>query len=97
MQGAQASPLRKENWVYALDREGMYRTIMFGIVNTEMIAWSQILSKEQGNALTDHILESQSTPPDRQKPFPKQDPDTGLSDRRRVSGNRGIWHLALGY
>ena len=38
MQGAQASPLRKENWVYALDREGMYRTIMFGIVNTEMIA-----------------------------------------------------------
>ena len=72
MQGAQASPLRKENWVYALDREGMYRTIMFGIVNTEMIAWSQILTKEQGNALTGYILESQSTPPDTQRPFPKQ-------------------------
>jgi aldose sugar dehydrogenase len=70
MEGAQYSPLIKEHWVYGIDRTRMYNTIMYGIVGTDMIPWSNVLRKDQINALTDYILASQDRPLETGKPFP---------------------------
>ena len=63
MEGAQYSPLIKDTWIYGIDRKRMYNTIMYGITGTDMIAWSTVLSKDEINALTDHILAKQGSEP----------------------------------
>jgi len=72
MEGAQYSPLIKENWTYGIDRKRMYNTIMYGITGTDMIPWSNVLRAEQINALTDYIMASQDRPPETGKPLPQQ-------------------------
>lgn len=72
MEGAQHTPLRKDNWAYGRDRLRMYRSVMFGIPNTDMIPWSQLLTEEQGYALVDYIIESQDSPPNAERELPTQ-------------------------
>lgn len=72
MEGAQYTALIKDNWQYGRDRNRMRSRIAFGIPNTDMIPWSQVLSKEQIDALVDYIIEKQDTPPTEPRPFPKQ-------------------------
>lgn len=71
MEGAQHSPLKKGDWVYGRDRLRIYRSIMNGISNTDMIPWSQVFSSEQGYALTDYILANQEVDPKVSRPFPE--------------------------
>ena len=72
MEGAQHAPLRKMEWMHGRDRLRMFRTLMYGIPNTDMIPWSQVFSEEQGYALTDYIIESQDTPPEQIRSLPTQ-------------------------
>jgi glucose/arabinose dehydrogenase len=72
MEGAQFSPLRKDKWMYGRDKTRMLRTVMYGIPNTDMIPWSQILSEEQCGTLVDFIIESQDRPLTEARPFPKE-------------------------
>lgn len=71
MEGAQHSPLRKTDWLYGRDRIRIYRSIMNGISNTDMIPWSQVFSSEQGYALADYIIASQEVAPEISRPFPE--------------------------
>lgn len=71
MEGAQHSPLRKADWLYGRDRVRIYRSIMNGISNTDMIPWSQLFNSDQGYALTDYILASQDLSPDVSRTYPK--------------------------
>ena len=71
MEGAQHSPLRKDNWLHGRDRLRMFRSLMYGIPNTDMIPWSQVFNEEQGYALVDYIIASQDTPPTAVRPFPE--------------------------
>ena len=72
MEGAQHAPLRKENWAYGRDRLRMFRTLMYGVPNTDMIPWSQVFNEEQGYALVDYIIESQDTDPAEERPLPTE-------------------------
>ena len=71
MEGAQHSPLKKEDWMYGRDRIRIYRSIMNGISNTDMIPWSQVFSSEQGFALADYIIASQDVAPRVSRAFPE--------------------------
>ncbi|MCB1123648.1 MAG: PQQ-dependent sugar dehydrogenase, partial [Verrucomicrobiae bacterium] len=70
MEGAQHTPLKKKDWLYGRDRGRMRQRVMYGIPNTDMIPWSQVLSNKQIDALVDYIIESQDTPPTEPRPFP---------------------------
>ena len=71
MEGAQHAPLKKSDWLYGRDRIRIYRSIMNGISNTDMIPWSQVFSSDQGYALTDYIINSQNLPPEVSRAYPK--------------------------
>jgi aldose sugar dehydrogenase len=70
MEGAQHTPLKKKDWLYGRDRGRMTQRIKYGIPNTDMIPWSQVLSNDQVSALVDYIIESQDAPPTDPRPFP---------------------------
>ena len=70
MEGAQSAPLIKDNWLYGRDRPRMLRNILYGIPNTDMIAWSTVLAEKDCAALLDYILDSQENPPTHYRPFP---------------------------
>ncbi len=95
MEGAQYSPLIKENWTYGIDRKRMYNTIMYGITGTDMIPWSNVLRAEQINALTDYIMASQDRPPETGNPAPTNR-DAGLCCEGGIDRNRRIWNEPLG-
>lgn len=63
LEGAQHTPLRKTNWQYGDDREELFRTVMYGIAGTDMPPWSQVITKEQAQALADYILANQDAAP----------------------------------
>ena len=71
MEGAQHAPLKKTDWLYGRDRIRIYRSIMNGISNTDMIPWSQVFSSDQGYALTDYIINSKNLPPEVSRAYPK--------------------------
>ena len=71
MEGAQAAPLIKDNWLYGRDRQRMLRNIMHGIPNTDMIAWSSVLKEEDCEALLDYVLDAQENPPTTYRAFPE--------------------------
>ena len=48
MEGAQHAPLRKTNWLYGRDRIRIYRSIMNGIPNSDMIPCSELKTWDQG-------------------------------------------------
>lgn len=65
------SGLIKDDWKYGSDPTRMYRTIMYGILGTEMAAWSTALSERQGKAVRDYIIEKQTVAPDNSRVIPK--------------------------
>ena len=72
MEGAQHTALIKEDWQYGRDRNRMRSRIAFGIPNTDMIPWSQVLSNKQIDVLVDYIIDQQDSPPSAPRPFPQQ-------------------------
>jgi glucose/arabinose dehydrogenase len=50
----------------------MRRNVQFGIPNTEMVAWGQVLSPEQISDVVDYIVAAQNTPIDAPRPIPKE-------------------------
>ena len=72
LEGNTATPLIKEDWIYGRTRSLMSRNIKFGIIDTEMIGWGQVLNNEQIRSLVEYILTAQSSPPAAQRPFPSQ-------------------------
>lgn len=63
MEGGQYSALRKQDWMYGGERAAMLRTVMYGIADTDMAAWSYVLAEPQVEALVDYIIESRDTLP----------------------------------
>lgn len=72
LEGNQAGPLIKENWLYGRDRIRMIRSMTHGIPNTTMIAWGTVLNKEQIESLYDFIVAAQTTQIDTFKPIPER-------------------------
>jgi glucose/arabinose dehydrogenase len=70
MEGALASPLIKDQWLNGREPRFMLHTVMHGIPNTAMIAWSKVLSKDECKALVDYIIASQDRPLAAPRPFP---------------------------
>lgn len=44
---------------------------MYGIPNTDMIAWSSVLKEDDCEALLDYIIAAQEKPPTNYRAFPK--------------------------
>jgi glucose/arabinose dehydrogenase len=63
MEGGQYSALRKQDWMYGGDRDSMLTTVRYGIVGTDMAAWSAVLPGPQVEALVDYVVESRNTLP----------------------------------
>lgn len=63
LEGTQYTSLRKTDWQYGGDREAMYRTVMYGITETEMPPWSRVMTPEQVYSVVDFIIERQTEPP----------------------------------
>ena len=72
MQGGLAGPLIKTDWIYGRGHGDMIRNVTFGIADTEMIAWGEVLSREQISAVIDFVIESQDTPPNAERPLPHE-------------------------
>ncbi|MDA0346587.1 MAG: PQQ-dependent sugar dehydrogenase [Verrucomicrobia bacterium] len=70
MEGAQHAPLIKDVWLYGRDRTHMLRNLMYGIANTDMISWAQVIGDAECESLIDYIIESQDRPPTEIKTFP---------------------------
>lgn len=63
LEGTQYTGLRKTDWQYGGDREAMYRTVMYGITETEMRPWLRVMTPEQVYSVVDFIIERQTAPP----------------------------------
>lgn len=62
MQGSVASALIKSKWSYGNDRNSIIKTITNGIPSTNMISWKDALSPKEIEAVTDYILQAQTSP-----------------------------------
>ena len=71
LEGNSASSLIKTEWKYGRSTSLMIRNITFGIPETEMIAWNQVLSTEQIKSLVDFISEAQKIQPNINRSIPK--------------------------
>lgn len=72
MQGNTATKLIKTDWQYGRGKGAMVRNIRFGIPNTEMVAWGNVLKDEEINAVVDYIIDAQQTPPNAVRPIPER-------------------------
>lgn len=72
LEGANAKPLKKTDWLWGRDTKTMLRNILHGVPGTEMIAWSQVLTEEQATSVRDYIVEQQDVPIDAVRPIPDQ-------------------------
>ncbi|NND09161.1 MAG: glucose sorbosone dehydrogenase [Saprospiraceae bacterium] len=70
LQGGLAGPLIKTDWNYGRRRGDMIRNVTYGIADTEMIAWGEVLSKEEIRGVVNYIVESQTTPPTAERQLP---------------------------
>ncbi|WP_339902743.1 cytochrome c, partial [uncultured Cyclobacterium sp.] len=71
LEGNSASSLIKTAWKYGRSRSLMTRNITFGIPGTEMIAWNQVLNKEQIRSLVDYISDAQEIQPNIDRSIPQ--------------------------
>ena len=72
LEGANAKPLIKTDWLWGRDPKTMLLNILHGVPGTEMIAWSQVLTEEQATSVRDYILEQQDVPLEAIRPIPNQ-------------------------
>lgn len=72
LEGNKATALIKDDWLYGRTPKYFKRNIAHGIPNTTMIAWSNVLSNEQIDALVQFIIDAQSSPPGISMPVPKR-------------------------
>lgn len=70
LEGNSASSLIKTAWKYGRSGNLMTRNITFGIPGTEMIAWNQVLNKEQIKSLVDYISDAQKIQPNTDRAIP---------------------------
>lgn len=71
LEGNSASSLIKTAWKYGRSGSLMTRNITFGIPGTEMIAWNQVLNKEQIKSLVDFISDAQKIQPNIDRAIPQ--------------------------
>lgn len=72
LEGANAKPLKKTDWLWGRDPKTMLRNILHGVPGTEMIPWSQVLTEEQAINVRDYILGQQDVPLEAIRPIPDQ-------------------------
>ncbi len=72
LEGANAKPLKKTDWLWGRDTKTMLRNILHGVPGTEMIPWSQVLTEEQAISVRDYIVDQQEVPIDSVRPIPDQ-------------------------
>lgn len=72
LEGNRASPLIKDDWEYGKTRDLLVRNITYGIQETEMGAWKDVLREESIAALADYIIQAQETSFDAVRPLPAQ-------------------------
>ena len=70
MEGAQYTPLKKDRWIYAADKRGVLRIIMYGIEGTDMAPFESRLSQAETEALVDYIFAGQELTPDEVRSLP---------------------------
>jgi len=71
LEGNSASSLIKTEWKYGRSASLMTRNITFGIPETEMIAWNQVLNKDQIKSLVDFISTAQKIQPNIDRSIPE--------------------------
>ena len=71
LEGNSASSLIKTEWKYGRSASLMTRNITFGIHETEMIAWNQVLNKDQIKSLVDFISTAQKIQPNIDRSIPE--------------------------
>ncbi len=72
MEGASATTLIKDDWVYGRRRSRFIRNITYGINAAEMPAFEHILDDESIGALADYIIEAQDISPTERRNIPDQ-------------------------
>lgn len=70
LEGAQYAPLKKDQWIYAQDSRGIARIVMYGIPETDMIAFTEILSKAEIQSIVDYVLAQQEVRPEEPRAIP---------------------------
>ena len=68
--GNTATALVKNDWVYGRTRGLVFRNIKFGIDNTEMAGFANLLSDDQIGTLVDYVWHMQDEPVDRKVEIP---------------------------
>jgi glucose/arabinose dehydrogenase len=71
LEGGLSTALIKDDWKYGRTRGLMIRNVKYGIPNTEMIAWGQVIGNDGVKAVVDFIIASQTNPPTAARAFPK--------------------------
>ncbi len=61
MQGASATPLVKNDWLYGRVRLTIAKNILYGIEGTDMPAWGRVLTQAQAFALAAYIIDAQDS------------------------------------
>ena len=96
LEGGNASALIKEDWVYGRSRGLLSRNVKYGIPNTEMIAWGEVLGDDGVRAVVDYIIKAQKEPIQAERNFPKklETSDYTLSVELLAKGNiRTPWGI----
>lgn len=70
MEGASATTLIKDDWLYGRRRSRFIRNIKYGIQVAEMPAFENTLDDESIKALADYIIDAQENKPDIQREIP---------------------------
>ncbi|WP_142715624.1 PQQ-dependent sugar dehydrogenase [Fodinibius sediminis] len=72
LEGNSAAALIKSEWKYGRSRGAMIQNVTYGIPDTEMSAFGNVLEEKDVEAVVDYIISVQDTPPSEDRPIPSQ-------------------------